>query len=591
MSDYIKVKNGASLWDPNHFHGSLELTPEQVTEIAIQVPPGPEGPPGPTGPAGPAGPKGDQGLPGVQGPAGPPGPAGELSVAGYVPSVPYLMRGTVQGHLWAGVTPGAGATSAVRTANGTALQAAIDYAATNRYFFELIPGVYEIDRAGGLVIPSNAQGFVWKGAMGAAGYTGTSIVQFAPNSPIITMGNTGAGGMTETLNFDGVAVRYGAGTSGMTDANAILLGRMWMSVLENIDVTANWNGTNWDNPAYRGIYIDDNNIVGTGFFSNILKNIRIKGVRENHMCARVTGTGNTFENIYLGNGGAPGLAGAIPINGPALLWSSANRAQYGNVWNQLNIEWTGAPKLIAMNVTSAMLNSVHLEGNRSTGWNPCLIEAAGSNLLLNQVDVLHHRFNSAEGMDSGATGALFSTYQGRILANNVVLQQDGAGDVNRPWLLYRDTTGSVDYNPACEVNNFQVSGTNATIGDFAPDAGRGYTPRLRKARQFVNQYGVSRIRGAEFELISTASPPPVNTEGLLDPVFYVRTALTQGVAVRLSNTGAALGNVVTLVRGTGATGAFDLTLRDDANTILATMSTAGAMVQAIFNGTAWILKA
>mgnify|MGYP007027765848 CR=1 FL=1 len=572
MSDYVKVKSGATLWDPNYFFGTRPLTDAQAAQIAakVEVVPGPPGEPGPAGP---------------QGPEGPPGPSGGgSSVAGYDPTTPYLLRGTVSGHLWSGVTKGSGNSQAVREATRAGLQAAMDYAATNRKFFELEPGIYEIHGTG-LNIPV-AQGFTFKGSMGAAGYTGTSIVQFGPDTSILNIGAIGpSGGIPDTIVVDGVALRYGTNTAGMPNACGIRIGRLWMSQLLNIDMTANWNGTTWDNPPLVGILIDDQS-VGTGFFSNIVKNVRVKGVRESFIKASTTGTGNSFENIYMGNGGASNSGEAIAITGPALYWSTANRAQYGNVWNQLNIEWTSAQKLIAMNVTSSVFNSVHLEGNRATGWNPCLIESASSNLQFNQLDILHQRFSTGTGMDSGATGSVFSTYQGRILASNVQMQQDVSGYINRPWTLYRDTTDNIAYPGFCEIDNFALSGNASTVGTFYPDATKNDTPRVRRIRNFSQRHIASKTSGAEIVLNPAASPPPLKNEHI-DPVLYLEEPLTQNIVIPLTTADAQPGSTVVLVRTQGATGAFTASLRVGATDIVS-LTTANTRARVRFNGTAWV---
>jgi hypothetical protein len=202
-----------------------------------------------------------------------------------------ILRGTVSTYSLAGQTPGAGQTTAVRQANATALQNAINYCAANGKMLEVVPNTYEINSSTGLLIPACA-GFVWRGEM-----FNSNIVQFfngGTGAPVITLGDTVGINLSSGWEFHGIGATYGASQTGLTAAQAIIVGNLVLSKVGSIGILNStfppYNGFAWTAPL--------------GNFSNIYDNINIQPV-QNHFMTESTGggTGNILDNIYLNNGG------------------------------------------------------------------------------------------------------------------------------------------------------------------------------------------------------------------------------------------------------------------------------------------------
>ncbi len=121
---------------------------------------------------------------------------------------PAIVRGTIRGATVNGLTVGVGMSAAVRTANHTALQAALNYAVSNGKFFELEPNVYEIiSPTGGVglqVTPTAVNNdFVWRGTRQSR------IIQYGSNVSVLTIGDPTGGTLARGFDMRGLRVEYG----------------------------------------------------------------------------------------------------------------------------------------------------------------------------------------------------------------------------------------------------------------------------------------------------------------------------------------------------------------------------------------------
>lgn len=249
-----------------------------------------------------------------------------------------------------GVVPGIGVSAQQRLDNGTAFQAAIDYANANRLTLFVPYGDYEINYPGGLQV--DGYSFRWIGSKRS------HIWQYADNTPIITFGkrDTTSASETATQTIDGLSVRYGnVQPSTNTSSNAIVFSRVWMGDYRNFDVGEVNDLRENATLMYRGVYCTNG-----FFFSNTLTNIRIKHFHNTGLRWNVQGTGNTFRNIYISNGNLNQGIGTVS----SCLSINANGAVLqDSVWDQVNCEWSNAYHAIDMvNARNQVFNSLHVEG-------------------------------------------------------------------------------------------------------------------------------------------------------------------------------------------------------------------------------------
>lgn len=209
-------------------------------------------------------------------------PSGLIS---FVNAAPAVLRGTVSGSTWDGVTKGAGASSSVRQANLTGLQAAINYASDNNKFFELEPGVYEIQGAAGLVIPTGKRSFSWHGTKGS------HIRQATNAAPVITVGDITTSTGFEDNVMDGFRVSHINDQVGQSSGSALRFGMVRNSRFSNFEIGADYNVSGPTARSYKGIEIL-NGANATGFFSNKLADFRVSGAIVSLLDMSLMGSGS-----------------------------------------------------------------------------------------------------------------------------------------------------------------------------------------------------------------------------------------------------------------------------------------------------------
>jgi hypothetical protein len=178
---------------------------------------------------------------------------------------PAILRGTISLTRASGVVVGTGQTGAVRSANATAVQAALDAAAANNKFVEFEEGTIEFSNSTGLYFGSATSstlsnqytGFTFRGS------TEKSILrQFTATAPVLNIGDFTNGGSIRGMKIGGLLLDYGI-TPGGTSAYFLRFGGAWGSSFRDLRV-----GT-LSYLAYDALHID---LPGgnDAFFSNVL---------------------------------------------------------------------------------------------------------------------------------------------------------------------------------------------------------------------------------------------------------------------------------------------------------------------------------
>ena len=514
-------------------------------------------------------------------------------------SFPAVVRGTVSAERWSGVTKGTGLTSTARQANLTGLQAAVNYAATNRKFFEIEPGDYEIEGTAGLVIPRTKNtGFVWRGTKGS------HIKQFSNNCPIITIGDiTTSGNLMEQAEVKGFRVSYATDQSANTASSAVRMGLARNCSFGEWNIFADSTVSGW--PAgssirsYRGL-VFQHAVDSMTFFSNTLSDVMIGGAQQNLMSFGVDGalggggTGNIFSNIYMANGvtGSPQTIAdyALRLRGQADMYES--------VFQQINIEWCIANKLcFAEIVRNTTLESWHLEGNRLSGADPCVFNVSGSQMNFFGLNIL-----DLEVLSASATGtaSIFTLYADcTITGNGLALNWSGSGKVNRAFqLLMLPSWQPNDFPPAVNIQGIalrDVTGGNGTNFFFDANTPTSTVPAPIKTDVYRWKEAVPELRGLTCKLNANTTYNGVEGDvtyiypATLGAARVVTLAATMKPSGALAAVPVPVGTIVTVRRGPGTADGSALTVRNltTGGTLLATLSAADSVAYFRFDSTNW----
>lgn len=506
-------------------------------------------------------------------------PPGGSGVAGYSSGVPYLLRGTVSANLYPGVTTTTGLNQAARQANLTAINAAIAYASTNKKYIDFDPGTYEIEGAGGVTFPAGQ----WNIARGHD----ANFKQYSTNTPVMCIGTQT--GTTETADqfIDGFRVQYGVAQTGLTGSIAVSIGRLYQSTIDGIKIDG------YTDPPYDAI-----GTVNGFVFSNIFRKISINGAQRSLFRFKNTGTGNVFENIYMS---AHSAGGPMSLTGPAFQFSEA-QAQYGNVFNQLNIEWVRANQMIRLVSTpTTVINSLHFEGvemlSNGASDNPNVIFLEGSSCTINAMTMLDTRIHTTQGgTGTSATVGIFGGYlTGGATVNGLCMMwADGSTRVDRPWRIVNPDGLSGWAAPNIVVNNFLINGAQGTF-NFDSNMIAANFPTPMRCERFASRDMVSEVQSVYIE---TNANMTVYAQ-LKDPFIRYPATLTAARTVTLSNaskatgTGASIpprvGSLVTVRRDSGTADAFNLVVNNHNGSTLSTISTANTAARYRFDGTNWVV--
>jgi len=317
---------------------------------------------------------------------------------------PFLNHGTVLLHRASGVKQGPLADATERTVRGNALQAAFDAAASGNRFVEDWGGRYEyicttqqdirskaqvdanaapIMRNFGLLLRTGLRGFATAGSTPF----GTVLVNYADNHPVATYGDMtcDASQMLEGVELGGCLLGHGASQTGKTQADGLVLGRIWRSKLGDFSISPHLgDGVNHANVSLRvGLSAD------TFFFQNKVGNIVLKSAQETFLRSEANGTGNAWSLIYCGGIGEPSGTGTFgnrrTLSGPPVLIRSL---EFGSA-EQLNIEWvkssTPFAGIVLQDCDGMHVEYMHIEGVQMNGFDSRLIHAAASRVHIDQL--------------------------------------------------------------------------------------------------------------------------------------------------------------------------------------------------------------
>lgn len=510
-------------------------------------------------------------------------PVSSTGTAGteYIPMLAF--RGTVLGHAWPGVTEGTGKTSLERQATGAALQAAIDYASNNGKYFELWPGTYEIELAGGLIIPDGySKGIVWRGGRGTAG---TTIVQYANNTPIITCGSDSGNGYR--IDIDGMTLRYGNSQAGNTSSDCIRMKACWRSEFRHIDAEG----------GYNCFHING----GSFFFQNTLEHLKGHNAVQNIFNWERFGTGNILRDLYLHQGSAPTAA---TLAGNVFRASAGGAAQAESVIEQLNIEWTQCAYPMYLNgLRNVKFISTHFEGNILAGNNPAMIYAEGCYVNFDGGNWLDNRMLAAN-VSAGKPAVFYDAYSSIIGVKNVSFAEVDLLSHDTEW--YGVNRGSYEANDAPtqiniqDLNIIDAQANYPMASKFSPTSRMALSDyagmRYGTVGQIAQYGGLPTIKRAR--LTTTASA--YTLYGIFDEPFI--TSATNAGEVRtitLSNkmgpagsTGAnhplPAGREVYVYRRGGTADAFGLVVKNHDGTTLATITASDTKQAFYYDGTNWV---
>lgn len=508
-------------------------------------------------------------------------------------SAPALLRGTISASRWPGVTRGAGQASATRQATLAGLQAALNDAATNRRFFEIEPGTYEIEGTAGLLIPrTKNSGFVWRGTKES------HIKQYSNNCPVITIGDTTtAGNTTEQAVVEGLRASYATDQSANTGSTAVIIGLARNCTFAEWNVYADATATGWPAGAsiraYRGIRTQ-HATDPLSYFSNTMRDVMVGGAQQNLLDMAAGGTGSVFSNIYCANGvtGSPQTIADYPIR----LRGAGDL--YEGVWHQINIEWCIAQYLvfceIARNTTFA---SWHLEGNRLSGADPAVFNLSNAQLNLSGLNLL-----DLEVFTASATGtpSVFRTYGAcAVSGHGVALNWSSAGHVDRSFNLVNVTSFSPSDAPVA-VNIAGLVTRDVTGGNWRNLQLDANTPvasfpapvkadRYRWHEVLPEVTGVALAPAADCTVYGCHADATVTYPAALGAARTVTLAGVMKPSGALAAVPVPTGALCAVRRGPGTADASALTVKNltAAGTTLSTITAADSVVRYRFGGTNW----
>lgn len=504
------------------------------------------------------------------------------------PTAPYLLRGTVSGRLWPGVTLGEAGPTARRT-NLLSLQAALDFASAHRKFFELEPGLYELEGATGLVIPASKNGFEWRGSKESM------LKQFSNDCPVLTVGDaTNRGIHCQGLHLSGARVFYANDQSGQPRSSALQIGLLRNSIIENVSVLADYSATGPLVKAYRGIHITSAS-GPFGFFSNSLRDIFVAGADYSLMDVALVGTGSVFSNIYLTQGvtGHP-----APISdSPLRIVGAAD--QYETVFEQLNIEWCAANALIkAQSCRATSFISMHLEGNQLRGSASSAIALASSQIILIGVNLLDLEAHTPAVPAEGAPPAVLRCYGDNVVhGSNVQVSWSGSDRLNTGLQLVAVNESSpADAQQIVSVANLvvrDVSGLNAKNLSLDANLPAASFPLPSAIENYRFGDVLSQVAGGliatntDMTVFGQYERPLIQYPAALGAVRTVTLAKKMKPSGAGSTIPPAVGALAGVRRDSGVADGFGLVVANHDATGLATLLKSGATRWFRFDGANW----
>ena len=526
----------------------------------------------------------------------------------YAAAAPAIIHGTIDLSKYPGVVLGA-VSGAQRTTNGTAMQAAFDEAATNEKYVEAPDGRYEYtasrvqtgvprkasDGGGtttvnvGLQVPPECPGL-----HGNFKYISTVFVQHATDHPALTLGSGNGEVKATGTEYRGITTTFGSGLTLGVNSRGFLIGAQFQSKFDQLRYDKFEGGGNvkpyigWDHVNHQGSW----------FFSCQVGTLFIDAGQQHVFRVKVNGTGNTFDNLYIGRDeGVPGTPAPPTVNGAIFVCEDGHQGTF----RQLNLEWQNSSNLMRfVNTRGVVIDSLHIEGCNLIGANPSAIYNEISSINLRSVQLFDMGIDSGKGMTG--TANLFQSWgdcQTRVETLDGRWHVNAAtpyGYANMPFRLYQPA-GDADQKPIFHLDNmylqnyestFDIDSTlpAATFGDMS-EFGSYRWNRSRSRTEDgtfwaisgtgnVTVYGAHRHSRVRIWEVLTANRNVILSDRLAPSGF--------GSTVPVE-----IGDTREILRESGATGGFSVLVRNPANTTtVATLASAGATVLLTWNGTAWV---
>ncbi|MFT3973332.1 MAG: hypothetical protein QM699_07745 [Amaricoccus sp.] len=511
-------------------------------------------------------------------------------------AAPSIIRGSVDLSTYPGVAAGALADNAARTANGVALQAALDWANTNGKYSELPPGRYDYIATRvqdsvpvGLQVGKDIPGFV------GGGTKLTKLVQFAPTSHALTISDAGpndSDGATRAL-YGGFSTGYGV-TPGAGSVG-LLLGRIASSRLFDLGVDRYISGGDYKPEV--GIKVSP--APGkTWFYSNAVGGpVDVNGATANLLLYQATGTGSNWDSLYLGGGQA---GNRLALTGPAISIPQCYNREFGKIL-QLNIEWVSPPagRLIA-NTAKLLVCAMHVEGARMNDWGGDFINNDSGFIQIECATFLN-TWIVAE--NASGTPAIFKQYGNAVMDVDFLdMTWDGGVEqvASMPFNIYGEDTALVGRSPSFNIGRrMSLSGAGLTgavsLDPTHTGAAPGAAGHIGSLGSYIYHPGRSRTEGAIITM-ATANMTVYgqHRNALVKQVGALGSNITLTLSDRMAPSGAGSASIrpgfdVTRVKREGA-GAGNLIVVNQSGTTLATFtgaSSAGTELGFEWSAGAW----
>lgn len=505
---------------------------------------------------------------------------------------PSIIHGTVYLGNAPGVTTGSLPDSAARIANGTAIQAALDNAHTNNKWVELPPAKLHYE-ATKVVNSTNVGLQVQAGVLGIHGLYGPGgsyLVQHAADYPAITLGTPepGQSNILYCREFSGFTVSHGI--QGTANSRGVLLGSAANCKFDQIEVNRFGSGGGPFHPL-----VGWDHFANSVFFSNRIGGLFV-GAGQRHLLRIASGgTGSTWDNVYLGGGS---LGNLLTLTDQAMIIQNGG---VQNVFNQLNIEWVTTYCMLHLFDTFALsFDSVHFEGCKPNNFNPSFIKSTGSQAHIRSLYYYSNDLKS--GGYSGTASLIASDYDAALKVDVMACRFDSSGTGNIANARFRTYlpggAGNTDgTRPILNISTARWDNHTAGMDLDSTLAGGTYGEIIRVGEYRFDK-GRSRTVNAEIKAATgqgnvTAYGCHEHAKILIDSAITADRKVILHTKLAPSGFGSTVnrpvGDTVMVARSGNATGAFNILLRDQADTTtIATLSAVNTETRVIFDGTNFV---
>lgn len=507
------------------------------------------------------------------------------------PSSPAIIRGSADMASFPGVFVGSLNGTQDRIDNGARIQAFFDWCAANGKYADISPGLYigthdqtENSIKVGFQVKSGCPGV--RGS--ADPLTGSRLIQCAVNNPVMTIGHVDANTGLQGGDFEGFTLAHGVSQTGQSNAHGLLQGRTWLCTFRHITVGDNQIGDFRPYDCFRS-FVPNNQFD----FTNQYDTNRFVSAQRSLMRLTSGGTGNVYNNTYLGGG----TFGSRMVLSDAAVFAEVASRHLG-VFNQLNIEWIEAYTMLRLDSTmGAVFNSLYSEGCKPTGWDASMIMLVGARAVINDFTMGDTWIGSAATGTPSIVRTDNTYFPNAIEINGFTGRWMGSGynaeavaDV--PFVMH-NPGASRNYEPDIVVKHGLLNGNT---GAFAFDS---TMPAVANARVDTwREYKSSRIRSHADGATVTVTDSNYTALGIY-PNLTVKydaplTATRTVIASHLNfgsgaegNTWRQRGDQLRVTRTAAATGAFTLAINNATGGNIGSTGTADSNVDFVFGGRAF----